>query len=465
MTRNWFRGLMCGAAASLAIAVASGPALADTLFGALEKAYVTNPTLNGARAGQRATDEQVPQALSGWRPTVTINGQASRNWVDTQSSGASVFGGGFKEDSYNSAGASITLTQPVFNGFRTIEGTKAAKARVKAGQQNLLQTEQQVLFNVVQSYMNVYAGRQLVNLQRQNVAALQAQLKASQERFNVGEITRTDVAQARASVALAQTQLVNAQATLAGDVAEYLQLVGNEPGKLTYPKIVGLPKSLNTAQQIAGEINPRILANAFVEVAAQHNIKIATAGLLPQANIEATAALSKPRLELDTDWNQTASVTANLAIPIYEGGLVYSQIREAKQKASQQRIAVIEVARAVRQAVATSWSAYVALGEIITNARTQVSAAQLALSGVQQEYQAGTRTTLDVLNAQRDLVAAQTTLVNAEKNRVVAGYQLLAAVGRLTAADLKLSVAIYDPEANYNRVKDKWFGTGVETVE
>ncbi len=465
MRRNWFRGLLCGAAATLVIVAGATPALADTLFGALEKAYVTNPTLNGARAGQRAVDEQVPQALSGWRPTVTINEQISRTWLDTSSSGAGVFGGGFKERQQDSAGASITLTQPLFNGFRTIEGTKAAKARVRAGQQNLLQTEQQVMFNVVQAYMNVYAGRQLVNLQRKNVAALRAQLKASQERFNVGEITRTDVAQARASLAQAQTQLVNAQATLASDVAEYMQLVGNEPGKLVYPKVVGLPKSLRAAQQLAGEINPRILANAFVEVAAEHNIQVAKSGLLPQANIEASASVQKPDLSTGGAWNQTASVTANLAIPIYEGGLVYSQIREAKQLASQSRIAVIEVSRAVRQAVASSWNAYVALGEIIGNAKTQVSAAQLALSGVQQEYQAGTRTTLDVLNAQTALVAAQTTLVNAEKNRVVAGYQLLASIGRLTASDLRLSVAIYDPEKNYNRVKDKWFGTGVETVE
>lgn len=457
MTRNWVKGLLCGAAMAAAAAFASGPALADSLFGAMEKAYSTNPTLNGARAGLRARDESVPQALSGWRPTVSVNGSVSRTWQDTG-------GTGFTERDSNNGDVRISLSQPIFNGFRTVEGTKAAEARVDAGRQTLLQTEQEVLFSVVQAYMDVYAGRQLVALQRQNVTALRAQLRASQERFNVGEITRTDVEQSRASLAAAQTSLTNAQATLAGDVAEYMRVIGNEPGKLNYPKITKLPKSLKAALQMAGETNPRILANAFVEIATQHDIGVERSALLPQVSLDAEAALSK-NLDEDTDANQSATAALSVRVPIYDGGLTYSRVRQAKQLASQQRIAVIEVARAVRQAVAASWNAYVGLTSIIRDARTQVSAAELALNGVQQEYQAGTRTTVDVLNAQRDIVVARTTLVNAEKNRVVAAYQLLAAVGHLTAKDLGLSVAIYDPERNYNRVRDKWFGGDVETVE
>ncbi len=423
----------------------------------MEKAYSSNPTLNGARAGLRARDESVPQALSGWRPTVSVNGSLSRTWQDSASTG-------FEESASTNGDVRISLSQPIFNGFRTVEGTKAAEARVDAGRQTLLQTEQEVLFSVVQAYMDVYAGRQLVALQRQNVAALRAQLRASQERFNVGEITRTDVEQSRASLAAAQTSLTNAQATLAGDVAEYLRVVGNEPGKLNYPKLSKLPKSLKAALQVAGETNPRILANAFVEIATQHDIGVERSALLPQVSLDAEAVLSK-NFSLETDANQSATIAASVRIPIYDGGLTYSRIRQAKQLASQQRIAVIEVARAVRQAVAASWNAYVGLTSIIRDARTQVSAAELALSGVQQEYQAGTRTTVDVLNAQRDLVIARTTLVNAEKNRVVAAYQLLAAIGHLTAKDLGLGVAIYDPERNYDRVRDKWFGGDVETVE
>ncbi len=448
---------MLGAAlVGLALAQ-TGTALADSLFGAMEKAYSTNPTLQGARAGQRATDEQVPQALSGWRPTVTVQGSVSHTIQETLDTG--VF-----EKQYDQGTLAITLNQPIFRGFRTVEGTKAAEARVDAGRQNLLQTEQTVLFNVVQAYMNVYSGRQLVALQKQNVAALQAQLRAAQERFNVGEITRTDVAQARASLAQAQASLVNVQATLAGDVASYLQIIGNEPGKLSYPKIARLPKSLQTALNTAAETNPRILAQAFVEVASRHDIEVQKGRLLPEASLQAQALIT----EIPEDGfnaRKSLEVSANVTVPLYEAGLVYSQIRQAKQLASQNQIAVIEVTRAIRQAVAASWNAYVGLGDIIKSAKTQVEAAQLALNGVQQEYQAGTRTTLDVLNAQRDVVAAKTTLVNAEKNRVIAGYQLLAAIGHLTAEDLGLNVALYDAEENYNRVRNKWLGTGVETVE
>lgn len=426
---------------------------ADSLTTAMEKAYTTNPTLQGARAGQRATDEQVPRALSGWRPTVNMQGELSHS---SSESNRTTF--------TDAAQLSISLRQPLFRGFRTVEGTKAAEARVEQGRQNLLQTEQGVLFNVVQAYMNVYSGRQLVALQKQNVTVLQGQLRASNERFNVGEITRTDVAQARASLAQAQAQLSNVEGTLAGDVARYLQMVGNEPGKLSYPKISRLPKSLKAALQIAGETNPRILANAFVEVAAHHDIEVVRGELLPQAYLDASAFTQKNAQDNQPS-RSGASLSATLSIPIYEGGEVYARIRQAKQLASQRRIEVVEVAREVRQAVAAAWNAYVALGDIISAAKAQVSASQLALEGVQQEYQAGTRTTLDVLNAQAAVVSAKTTLVNAEKNRVVAAYQLLGAIGHLTAKDLALNVVIYDPAENYDRVRNKWLGTGVETIE
>ncbi len=468
MIRKWLRGLLLGVALGGASVMSTGTAFADSLFTAMEKAYATNPTLGAARAGQRATDEQVPQALSGWRPSVTVNGDLTSNFQELSTG----------QRHFDTGSLSITLNQPLFRGFRTVEGTKAAEARVDAGRQNLLQVEQDMLFNVVLVYMDVYAGRQLVALQKQNVAALRSQLRASNERFNVGEITRTDVAQSRASLAAAQTSLTTAETNLATSVAEYLQMTGYEPGKLSYPKTSKLPKSLKAALQIAGETNPQILARAFVEAASNFDVNVARGRLLPEASLIAQGLVTdqfqdKRSVFVDGDFvkkpidpRPSAQISLNVAVPLYaQGGAVYSSVREAKQLASQRRIQVIEVARAVRKAVAESWNAYVAYADIIGNARTQVSASELALSGVQQEYQAGTRTTLDVLNAQRDLVASRTTLVNAEKNRVVAAYQLLAAIGHLTARGLNLNVAIYDPEENYNRVRNKWFGTDVETVE
>ncbi len=440
---------------------------ADTLYAAMEKAYVTNPTLNAARAGQRAVDELVPQALSGWRPTIGVGGEINRI-TGSQSAEIPVEDGVEDVLITNSATAgslAIELNQPVFSGFKTVEGTKAAEARVDAGRQGLLESEQQVLFNVVQAYMDVYAGRQIVVLRKQDVAALQTQVKAANERFAVGEITRTDVAQAEARLAESQSALVDAQTKLARDVAFYIQMVGNEPGKLSYPKIAKLPKSMQSALDAAGEINPRLLAQAFVEVAAKSDVGVARSGLLPSAGLTAAATVDDPDLGEDDNGQQTALIGASFSMPLYEAGLVYSQVREAKQRASQRRIEVIEIARDVRKAVVQSWNAYVGLGQIIKNTRTQVRAAQLALDGVQQEYEAGTRTTLDVLDAQRELVFAQVLQVTAEKNRVVAGYQLLASVGQLTAGHVGLKVPIYNPEENYRQVRGKWLGTDANTIE
>lgn len=459
------RRVLFGAALASTVAFWPGAASADTLFGAMEKAYVTNPVLNGARAGQRATDELVPQALSGWRPTISVEGQVQSESVVANAPASADPSRRLSQDRTESGSLSIVLNQPIFQGFRTVEGTKAAEAQVDAGRQGLLETEQQVLFNVVQAYMNVYAGRQLVVLRRKDVAALEAQVSASNERFQVGEITRTDVAQAEARLAESRSQLVNTQTDLAQSVAAYVQLVGNEPGKLTYPKITQLPKSLAAALDTAGDINPRILAQSFVEVAAASNVEVARSGLLPSAAIQVRGYTADNEFGVDKTGIRSASISAIVSIPLYESGSVYSQVREAKQRASQNRIKLIEVERDVRAAVAQSWNAYTGLGQIIRNTKTQVSAAQLALNGVQQEYQAGTRTTLDVLDAQREVVQAEVLQVNAEKSRVVAGYQLLSAIGRLTARDVGLDVPLYDPDENYLRVRNKWIGTDTNTVE
>lgn len=469
MNSRFVRALLCGVMVSAAAALQASPASADSLFGAMEKAYVTNPTLDAARAGQRAVDELVPQALSGWRPTVAVQGNiesfksSQKAKIVDMTTGDS--DGTLITDEGTSGDIAIQLDQPLFRGFGTVERTKGAEARVDAGRQNLLETEQQVLFNVVQAYMNVYAGRQLVGLRKQDVAALQAQVKASNDRFAVGEITRTDVAQSEARLAESQNALIDAQTQLAQDVAFYLQMVGNDPGKLSYPKMVKLPPSLKAALDISSEINPRLLAQAFVEVAANSDIGVARSNLLPSAGLYANAMAADPNFTESYNEKSSASVGASVTVPLYEAGLVYSQVREAKQRASQTRIQVIEIARDVRRAVAASWNSYIGLAQIIKNTKTQVSAAQLALEGVRQEYQAGTRTTLDVLNAQRELVLSQVLQVRAERDRVIAGYQLLASIGHLTARDVGLDVAIYNPDKNYKRVRNKWIGTDVKTVE
>ena len=352
----------------------------------------------------------------------------------------------------------------MFRGFATVEGVKSAESNVRAGQQNLLATEQNILFEAVVAYMDVYAGRQFVALARENVGVLQGQLRASNDRFAVGEITRTDVAQSQASLADAQSQLAESEAQLAAAVARYLEVIGKEPGKLRYPKIHPLPKSLNVALAAAGELNPNILAAAFVEDASIHDIGVAKSPLYPQVQLLAELGISDD-LRNNDGTTEYALVGAGFTWQLYAGGAVSSAIRQAKEIASQRRIQVVEVARAVRRAVTASWNAYAAFGLIIKSAKAQVAAEQLAFEGTRQEYEAGTRTTLDVLNAQAAVVAAKTTLVTAERDRVVAAYRLIAAVGRLNAADLNLNVAVYDPNTNYDQVRDKWIGWSVDVPD
>ena len=440
------------------VIVPAGGALAETLNEALASAYSGNPSIRAERARQRAIDEKVPQALSGWRPRVTAEAELSHNWTFTDTPGND------QTRESDDLDLVIGLSQPLFRGFKTVEGTKQAESTVEAGRYNLLAVEQDILFDAVQAYMNVIRDRQIVSLRQQNITVLREQLRAATELFNAGQTTRTDTAQARARLSQSEAEHASSRANLAASVANYEKIVGHAPGSLKYPKIARLPKTLEAAFAIAAETNPTVLAAAFVEDASIHQVEVIKGDLLPELSLEARATLHDD-LGRDLGNSHSATIAGVLTVPIYEAGLVYSSVREAKQIASQRGIEVIELGRAVREAVASSWNFYVALGQTITAARAQVSAQQLALEGVREEYQAGSRTTLDVLDAQREVVNARITLVQAERDRVVAAYQLLAATGQLTPQHLGLGVAVYDVEENYLRVRNKWIGTGVETVE
>jgi outer membrane protein len=463
-------------AALLATAVASGAAQAENLRDALAKAYVNNPTLRSARAGQRAVDEQVPQALSGWRPSVSVSDYIGPSSTYSWASGKGANPKPNVSNSLVNGRLQVNLEQPVFNGYATVEGTLAAESNVKAGQQDLLATEQQVLFNAVSAYMSVYQYRHFVALQMENVKALEGQLHASTERFKVGEITQTDVAQARASLSLAQGLLETYRTQLAANEATYLQVIGSNPGATPYPALTPVPRNINEAYRIAGELNPTILAQAFAEDAAIHNVGVSRAPLLPQVSVLASlttqtnlnnyigingSGLSRlPSTEV-----VEGQVGALINWQLYDGGLQYSLVRQAKQVASQQRINVIVQARAVRQVVAAGWNALQGSQAKLKYDNDQVKATQLALDGVKQEFDAGTRTTQDVLDAQQNLVVAEFSTVQDRFNIVMSNYQLLNGMGKLTAADLRLNVPIYDPNQNYRRVRNKLGGTDVETVK
>ena len=402
--KHWTRILL----ASAAFAMGAGQVSAETLVEAMVSAYSGNPTLQAERARQRGTDELVPQALSGWRPTITAEGSVGRLWSDTDAA---------PRTSSTPAEATIVLSQPIFRGFKTINGTKSAEANVDAGRQSLLAVEQDIIFQVIQAYMNVIRDRQIVGLRQQNVGVLQKQLTAADERFKVGEITRTDVAQSRARVSGARSSVASATATLAASVANYINVVGHKPGSLKYPRLAKLPRSLEAAQAAASEINPNILAAAYVEEASNYNIEVVKGDLLPSASLDASAQFNDNPTD-GTSRSETARIEGVLTIPLYEAGRVYSSVREAKHVASQRRLEVIQAGRSVRESVSISWNNLAAAREIIRSAKEQVSAAQLALDGVRQEYFVGSRTTLDVLDAETEVVNARISLVSAERDCV-----------------------------------------------
>jgi len=458
---NAFRQSVLRAAAALAVAAAavavSLPAHAESIAGALAKAYSGNPQLQADQARQRATDERVPQAKSGWRPQVEAQAGVSRNWQGSRLNGVAVT----NDRDFTNRNFTITLNQPVFDGFRTENSVREAEAAVAAGNQNLLAVEQEVLLNAATAYMNVLRDREIVGYRRRSLDFFDEEVRASQARFNVGEITRTDVAQARSRASEARGNLAVAIGNLESSVANYVRVIGDAPGKLKYPDLSPrVPKTLRDAIDIASQTNPQILAAAFNEEAAVANIGVRKADLLPQLGFQAQYSIAaEPSSTLAE--SESASVGGVLSIPIYDGGSTYSRIREAKQTASQRRLQVLDAQRQVRESVVRAWHLLKAATATIKAAEDAVAAQRIALEGVREEARVGTRTTLDVLNAANELVFASIALANARRDRIVAGYQLVAATGRMTAADLRLSVALYQPGVNYDDVRDKAFGARI----
>jgi outer membrane protein len=428
---------------------------AESLADALRAAYNKNPTLRSDRARQRQTDELVPIAKSGWRPTISAGATAERKWSDTDVT---------PSEEQSSLNLNIQLSQPIFRGFKTVEGIKSAKSTVEAGRQQLLATEQSVLFQAITAYLDVVRDRQILSIRQRNVANLQKQARGSEQRFAVGEVTRTDVSQSRSRVSGAQAEVASAKANLEGSIAAYEAAIGRKPGTLKYARMGKMPKSLEGALATAQEINPRILAASWVFDASTHDIEVTKGDLLPEISLRASASQTfEPQDGVDNA--QSATIQGVLTVPIYQGGREYAAVRQAKQTASQRQIQIIEATRSVRQQVSTSWYSLRSTTTTISSAKAQVAAAALALDGINQEYQVGSRTTIDVLNAEQELLNARLGLIGAEYSQHLASYQLLSAMGKLTARNLGLGGEYYDPKENYENVKNKWIGLDADTVE
>jgi len=434
----------------LSVAIVAAPAVrAETIFGALSKAYQFNSELNSARAGVRVTDESVPLAKSGYRPTIV--GQSTFNYA-TQS-GTRITTGSF----------GVQISQTLFDGFQTRNSVRAAEAQVLASNEGLRNTEQNILFNAASAYMDVIRDRQIAVLTERNLQFLVEQVRAARSRFEVGEGTRTDVAQADASRSAAVAQLASARAQAQASEALYRQIVGENPGRLSGAGPVrGLPSGIDQAFVIAASEHPAIKANKHLVDASDFLVRSAEGALLPQlqagAGVSTNYSNTLPGVGTANGWSDRANIGATLTVPIYSGGRTSATVRQRKESLGQARIEVDVAYDLVRQAVASAWAQFQAARESVGANRELVSAAQLALNGVIEERNVGQRTTLDVLNAQADVITAQINQISSERNLVVASYAILSATGRLGVRQLGLSVAEYRPQEHYDAVKNKWFG-------
>jgi len=440
-------------------AIAVAPGQAQTLTEALAEAYNTNPQLLAQRALLRATDEQVPQALSFWRPTVNFTGQVGISANSAQSIPVP----GVSDRRHVELRPDLVQfqgIQPIYRGGRTVAQTRQAINTVESTRAQTLAVETSVFQAVAMAYLDVVRDQALVEVDRNNVEVLRKQLEATQDRFRVGEVTRTDVAQAESSLAQAQGTLVSQQGTLEISRAEYVRAVGHSPGRLTLPRDRPvLPATLEEAVSLAGSNNFNVIAAQFAELAARDNIDVVRGQLLPQISVVGTLSRSyESTVSLKGALVNTAQITAQLTMPLYEGGAIYSQTRQAQQTVGQRRSQVDDARRAAVQTATQFWSTLQAGRASIASFSAAVRAAQIALAGVQQQALVGTSTTLDVLIQNQQLLTTQSQLVTAQHDAALAEFNLAAAVGRLIAPELKLPVHLYDMEQHYKEVKNKWIG-------
>jgi outer membrane protein len=434
------------------------PASAQSLTEALSEAYRTNPQLLAQRALLRATDELVPQALANWRPTVAFTGQTGY-----AVSAAPVPGGSTAYSHNRPSSLDLTATQQVYRGGRTAAQVRQAIDTVEATRSQTLAVETAVFQAVAQAYLDVVRDQNLLAVNRNNEYVLGQEFESTRIRVEIGELTGTDLAQAKSSLEQAKAQVVTAEGQLEISRANYTRAVGRPPGRLTLPRERPvLPASREEALSLAARGNPNVISAGFTELAARDNIDVVRGQLLPQVsatgdlNHAVSAATSSGAITSAT--TSTATITATMTMPLYEGGAIYSLTRQAQQTVGQRRSQLDDVRRAAVQTADQNWAALEAARASIASFIAAVRAAQIALVGIQEEALTGTRTVLDVLVAEQQLFTTQAQLVTAEHDSAIAEFNLAAAIGRLVAPELRLPVHLYDMGRHYEAVKDKWIG-------
>ena len=492
------------AAIAVCLAASSQPVRAENLPNALAKAYFNNPNLNAQRATTRAADENIPIAHSGYMPHVDVNGDVGFEYEQFNGSGAAsattsgtsstsggnstgtggtttggsttggTTSGGTTTGGTSAAtttagsttgtsvprGAGITVTQTLFDGLRTTNNIRSAESNVFGSRETLRNVEQSVLQSGAQSYMDVLRDTAILDLRASNIKVLDEQLRQTQDRFKVGEVTRTDVAQAEASLAGSRADYFAAQSQLQNSIASFRQVIGEQPTRLepARPLERGIPTSLENAIAISQIEHPSIQAALHAAEVAELQVKIAEGALYPSIGLTGSA---NQRYDLSNATGTSAfvgSIVGSINVPIYEGGASYATIRQAKEQLGGAQFQVDVSRDNVRAAVISSWGLLTSSKAAVMADQAQVNAAEIALNGTREEARVGQRTTLDVLNAQQTLLNARVQLVGAQRDRVVASYAILASCGRLSASFLSLKIQTYNPVVHFEQVKDKWFG-------
>ncbi len=432
----------------------AGTARAQTLDEAMAAAYANNPTLTAARAGLRGTDEKVPQALAKWRPTVDVDISIGRSFTFSNTRTVD------RTQARTPRGGSLTIKQPLFRGFRTVAEMRKALSDIRSARASLIGVEQTVLLSAATAYMNVVRDQAVLELNISNEQVLNRQLEATRDRFRVGEITRTDVSQAEARLAGSTADRIQAEGNLEASRAAYQNVIGAVPGNLTRPQAAGdLPVDREAAISSARELHPDVLSAIHDEESARSSVDAIVGELLPVLNL--TGKMSR---NFETAGNKSRveerSVTANLEIPLYQSGSVHSRLRAAKQTAGQKRLLIDKARRDATEAAARTWESLQTDRARIESISAQIEAAEVALEGVEREAAVGSRTVLDVLDAEQELLDAKVSLVRAQRDETVAVFELKAATGQLTASRLGLPVTLYDADLHFEEVFDKWFGLG-----
>lgn len=430
----------------------SMPAQAEDIFEVLAKTYTTNPTLQAERASLRAVDENVALAKSDYRPNVSLKG-SYRDGENKIKKGVGTGG------DYDSLHGSANISQPVFSGFSTVNSVKAADRLVKAAQNNLANVEQNILVEASTAYLDVVQNRAIVELQKNNEELLLKKLDETLERFKVGEVTRTDVSQARARHSQAVSDRIASEGTLQASIASYIELTGSEPEDLTEPTKIKnfVPQNYDDALKIAMDNNYTVKQAQQTFAARGYEVYANTGALFPSVSLDGSMGRTKSEQESLKTTTDNTEWGINLNVPLYTGGATRAKIRQSKYQKWQAQEGVLEAKRAVKAAVKSYWEVMKSNESQLNAIGEQIKANSIALEGVQKEEALGNRTILDVLDAYQELLNSKVNDVKARRTYYVSAMNLLASMGKMTAKELKLDVELYDADKYYNETKNKWF--------